>query len=176
MTSQEIRLLAIRLFGLYQGIVAAQFISELITYAVSYGADFNTNLHWTVSSFVHGAACFLCLTRTERIANWVFADLLADESTPTAMQRPFSMAFLVVLLALYFIVRSTGLMITAIATYILDASSHWLYQVWGSGATFILGLLLLIGATFTERLITGRSPLLEESPEVVTKHEDTHAE
>lgn len=180
MTSQEIRLLAIRLFGLYQGAAAVQVVVQVIAFASSFDSDITslvaTYANWSVAAIIHGAACYFCLAKTEAIANWVFADLLAPESDPEKRQRPFSMAFFIALLALYFIVSSVGQVTVSFVHYLgnLDVSDSRMGAgtLWANGITFILGILLLIGATLAERIITGRAPQLESVPSTDTNPEN----
>lgn len=178
MTSQEIRLLAIRLFGLYHGIQAVRVISLAIAFVTSRGMDSALYINWAVAGLIHGAVCFFCLARTEKIANWVFADFLASDSAPRKRQQPFSMAFFIALLALYFIVSSTGKVITGIVRDLTDNANAipgaTVNVFWVNGATLILGFLLLFGATISERLITGKAPLLEEASGTEFDQEHTH--
>lgn len=189
MTSQQARTLAIKLFGLYAGLrivfIASGWLSTVIMYTVENlgnAADVSpystpnmlgTTLSYAVLLGIYAFVTWLFLAKTTTVANYLFSDSTEDSETIESYQGPYTLAFFITLIVLFYAIPAAAEVITGTVHFGINIvgvdTDYFYYQFWQQFIILVIALIFLNWTRPLEKALTGQNPIEEED---IAKHED----
>ena len=169
MNSHDARVLAIKLFGLYWAVQATVYFSYFLPQLFDPAYD-SMGLVYRLAIgaqiLVFGVVAWGCLAKTHIILPKVFSDEPEEESNARTLRGPYSLSFWVSIIALYYLVESSGHIVSGIFNYLFErfgTSGFFIVsEFWAAAIQLLVAVILLAWARDVEHAITGRNDIAEE--------------